>query len=574
MRRTRVFIYLVWAAMLAVASGPAVTAGEQSQPPLLKDAQNAVPAPRPFNRNAAMPRQEDLIRFDDSPIRPDQIVELDELDTIQAAFPLYYGARPVTPSSGRYDAVPPMRGPGAPPILPPPPRATGAQPFPGALAAVPGGKYDGIAPAREEGTADIVAPVSEAFVSAGSAHITTTSSGEGFVDYQEYLNRARARDMAQAAVTPPAAAPASPAAREQALIPPPPTARPPVATDAIIPPPPPQELLDQARTEQARLATPAPDAPMLPPPPPETPARQTPTAVPVPVPPTQMAVATPPPTPPEAVATATPNTAMEPLPLPPPPLPDMPDTPSHRAPRPDLIKVRNDFNKLRELCETDNLGSAAEVFAGMPDFGQDEELNRIRADAANLLILALSRNGNLPAARRIYESLPEHIVGFEATLAKARAIINLTTYYVRAEQYNDAYAVLMNIGSIQNRSALNNELFRLMARMIPYLDNAEETEKAQTVFDLLLREVKSPGTAALFADNAHGIIRYYLHYVDRSESPQRRGRRMDVLEHIYDSLGTVTSNPDIADLRKGLGMDLAERFAGEPRRAARFRTED
>lgn len=533
-------------AMLAFATAGEQPWGGQAQPG---------PAPVPFNRNEAMPNPKDLIRFDDRPISPDQIVELDELGVRQGAFPVYYGAKSVVPSSGRYDAAPPAPGPAYPaysasPLYPIP----GGPSTPGApMMSIPTDKYDGMTASRPEGTADIVVPLGATVISTGSALITTTSSGEGFVDYQDYLNRARARDAAPSET---AMLPVAPVV-ERIM---------PTPGDSIVPPPPPQELLDQARAAAA-----APAAPMLPPPPPPS-APMIPPVVPeAPAAPAQPAA-------PE-VAAATPApaandpdaSAMEPFPLPPPPLPDLPN---HRAPRPDLNKVRTEFAKLREFCEKDSLGSAAEVFAGMPDFGPDEELNRIRADAANLLILALSRNGNLPAARRIYESLPAQIVGFEATLAKARAIINLTTYYVRADQYNDAYAVLMDVGSIQNRSALNNELFRLMARMIPYLDNAEETEKAQSVFDLLIQEVKSPGTAALFADNAHGIIRYYLHYVDRSESPQRRGKRLDVLEHIYVSLGTLSSNPDIADLRRGLGMDLTERFSGDPERAARFRMEN
>ncbi len=262
-------------------------------------------------------------------------------------------------------------------------------------------------------------------------------------------------------------------------------------------------------------------------------------------------------------------------PLPPPPLPELPATQMEpNLPKPDIEQVRADFNELKGFCETDSLGSAAEVYARMPDFGADEEINRLRADAANLLILGLSRTDNLAAARRVYDSVPNDIPGYDASLAKARGVINLATYYVRAERYNDAFDVLMDIGAIRNRSALNNELFRLMARMIPYLDNAEETEKATAVFDLLLSEVASPGGAALFAENIQGVIKYYLHYVDKTESPIRRRKRLDFLEHAFAALERLDSNPDVHLTRKNLGAALAERYAGNPERAARFFVED
>ncbi|MCD8349126.1 MAG: hypothetical protein LUC93_00755 [Planctomycetaceae bacterium] len=262
-------------------------------------------------------------------------------------------------------------------------------------------------------------------------------------------------------------------------------------------------------------------------------------------------------------------------PLPPPPLPELPATQMEPTlPKPDIEQVRADFNELKGFCESDSLGSAAEVYARMPQFGADEDINRLRADAANLLILGLSRTDNLAAARRVYDSVPNDIPGYDASLAKARGVINLATYYVRAERYNDAFDVLMDIGAIRNRSALNNELFRLMARMIPYLDNAEETEKATAVFDLLLSEVASPGGAALFAENIQGVIKYYLHYVDKTESPIRRRKRLDFLEHAFAGLKRLDSNPDVHLTRKNLGAALAERYAGNPERAARFFVED
>ncbi len=261
-------------------------------------------------------------------------------------------------------------------------------------------------------------------------------------------------------------------------------------------------------------------------------------------------------------------------PIPPPPLPELPaTTPEPPLPPPDLALVRAEFNRLKTFCEEDSLGSAAEVYARLPEFGKDEEVNRLRADAANLLILALARADNLSAAKRIYESVPVDPIGYDASLAKARAVINLTTHYVRAERFNDAFTILMDVGNIPNRSALNNELFRLMARMIPYLDNAEETDKAQTVFDLLLAEVKSPGTAALFSDNVAGVLKYLFHYVDKTESPPRRRIRLDFLEYIFAELERYAENQDIRLIRKQLGDGLAERYSGDPERAARFYTE-
>lgn len=260
-----------------------------------------------------------------------------------------------------------------------------------------------------------------------------------------------------------------------------------------------------------------------------------------------------------------------PLP-PPPPMPErLPERPKEVvAVKVDPAQVRADFNRLKAFCEEDSLGSAAEIYAHMPDFGDDEEINRLRADAANLLILGLARNDNLRAARRIFDSVPVGIAGYDANLAKTRGIINLATYYVRAERFNDAFDVLMELNEIENRSTLNNELFRLMARMIPYLDNADETEKSAKVYDMLVAEIKSPGTATLFADNIQGVLKYFLHYVDRSENPVARRKRMDFLEHMYSSLEMLKDNPEIRLVRGTVGMSLADRYSGDPDRAAKF----
>lgn len=255
-----------------------------------------------------------------------------------------------------------------------------------------------------------------------------------------------------------------------------------------------------------------------------------------------------------------------------PPLPELPArTPAPATyPKPDIAQVRADFNRVKTFCEANSLGSAAEIYARMPPFGDDAETNRLRADSANLIILGLARADNLGAARRIYESVPTAVVGPDAMLAKARSVINLATYYVRAERYSDAYDVLMDVGKIQNRSALNNELFRLMARMVPYLDNADATDKARNVYDLLLGEIRSPGTAALFAENMQGVIKYYLHYVDKSEAPVPRRRRLDFLEYVFTTMGRYRDNPDIRMVRKTLGESIAARYAGNPERAAKF----
>lgn len=266
------------------------------------------------------------------------------------------------------------------------------------------------------------------------------------------------------------------------------------------------------------------------------------------------------------------GTALDGTPLPPPPpVPELPGRPAEVAvPRADPAQVRADFNRLKAYCEEDSLGSAAEIYTRMPDFSNDEEINRLRADAANLLILGLARNDNLAAARRIYNSVPTDMPGFDATLAKTRGVINLATYYVRAERYSDAYDILLDLERIDNRSSLNNELFRLMARMIPYLDNADETDKATRVYDMLLNEVKSPGTASLFADNVPGVLKYFLHYVDKSENPLARRKRMDFLEHMFFSMDSLKDNPEIRMVRGTVGMSLADRYAGDPDRAARF----
>ena len=266
--------------------------------------------------------------------------------------------------------------------------------------------------------------------------------------------------------------------------------------------------------------------------------------------------------------------ALDGTPMPPPPLPELAAGAAPAALPVDVNLVRADFNRLKAFCDQDSLGSAAEVYARMADFGPDEEVNRLRADAANLLILGLARTDNLPAARRIYESVPVDVPGGEAALAKARGVINLATYYVRGKRSADAYEVLMDIGGIPNRSALNSDLFRLMARMIPYLDDADQTDKATAVFDLLMAEVTSPGAAALFAENVPGVFEYYLHYVDKSESPRNRRKRLDFLEHAFASMERLSDNRDVLLARKTLGENLAARYAGDPERAALFYVED
>ncbi len=338
---------------------------------------------------------------------------------------------------------------------------------------------------------------------------------------------------------------------------------------------PPEEFPPDAFAQTQIAAAPLPE----PAPPPQTPVARAPE---------------PPPLRPESAPAAAPDDtvaltefktdqALDGTPLPPPPLPELvtnaANAPADAAAAPnafpvDINRVRADFNSLKAFCDADSLGSAAEIYARMPDFGADGEANRLRADAANLLVLGLARADNLSAARRIYESVPVDMAGDDATLAKARSIVNLATYYVRAERYSDAYDVLMDMGKIRNRSALNAELFRLMARMIPYLDNADQTDKAASVYDLLLGEVNSPGTAALFAENIPGVFKYYLHYVDKSESPRNRRKRLDFLEHAFASMDRFAHDPDIRLARKNLGESLAARYAGDPERAARFYVED
>lgn len=496
----------------------------------------------PFYRNAALPHPDDLVSFDDRPARPDpnQIVELDELGAGQAAFPLYYGAVPVTPGSGQYNNVP-LPPPSVPPPSPaafdptpeaPAPRRSASAAPPAVImsaptAAVPPPAMPPPQPAyapppvayAERNEEDLGTAQFLDYPTISAPPLSSVSGAvigdEGFIDYQEYLRKTQDQ-------TPP-------------QTPQPETAQASAPGDGALTPVPATSALATAATQAATsgngygeagtpVATVSLDELRAPPP--------------------------------------------EAVPLPPPPLPELPGNYTLKA---DLDAVYKEFDRLRAFCETDDLAGATSVYAAMPNFGDDEEINRIRADSANLLILGLSRTGNLSAARQVYDSLPSRMPGFDANLARARSIINLTTYYVRAERFNDAYTVLMDIGGIQNRSALNNELFRLMARMIPYLDNAEETGKAMDIYDLLLKEVKSPGTAALFAENMRAVIKYHLHFVDNTESPTRRRKRLDFLEHVFDSL-EILSNGDVLMLRKDLGASLAERYAGTPEKAARFVT--
>lgn len=538
-------------------------------------------------RNPALPSNDDLVHFDyHSPPMP---VTLDAMGANQRAFPLFYGApaaapgtliaaAPATVAAPFRNAVPdglvamgqPTRHPNGAVV-----RTYVSVPVP----TTPSEPVQAVQTVQTAQTAQTVQTAAPVMPDAPEAHETSVASAYPHADPDAHE-------------APPTLGVRVDPDTPDTLLAPLPTAMA-VATLAMAP-----AARDGNSTRPARTVAPA--MPSIRPAPPAEPARAPepvpvpepepePVALPEPEPHFPMVVLTPPPLPAAAVQPLTGDVqptvglaefdsavALDGTPLPPPPpLPELPGRPAAEtlapvAARPDPAQVRADFNRLKAFCEEDSLGSAAEIYARMPDFGQDEEVNRLRADAANLLILGLARSDNLRAARRIYDSVPAEMPGYEANLAKTRGVINLATYYVRAEQFNDAYEVLMDLTKIRDRSSLNSELFRLMARMIPYLDNADETDRAARVYDLLLSEVKTPATASLFSDNIQGVLKYYLHYVDKSENPVARRKRMDFLEHMYSSLAPQRDNADIRILRGTVGMNLADRYAGDPDRAAKF----
>ena len=238
----------------------------------------------------------------------------------------------------------------------------------------------------------------------------------------------------------------------------------------------------------------------------------------------------------------------------------------------EISRIRAAFSLLKSYSESGETDKALEIFATMPPFGDNALTNEFRADAANLLIIDFCRDKQLARAREIYDSLPKEIPGAEAMLAKGRIIINLTTFYVMNDAYNDAYAVLMDIAWIQNRASLDAELFKLMTRMIPYLDNAGETDKAKAVYEFLLKQVDSPEKSRLFADNFPSLPRYFLEYGKRSDARDRRDARLDFMHHIFTSLDALARYPEIAMLQMSLAGELVDFYTElrEPDRARQY----
>lgn len=237
----------------------------------------------------------------------------------------------------------------------------------------------------------------------------------------------------------------------------------------------------------------------------------------------------------------------------------------------EMSRTRAALNLIRSYCESNELDDAAEIFASMPPFGDNILINQFRADAANLLILAYCRGKDLKQAKLIYDSMPKQIPGDAAMLAKGRALINLATYNIVNEEYTQAYDTIMDIGWIRDRGDLNEELFKVMARMIPYLDNAGEAEKARGVYDLLVRQVQSPETARLFADNFPSLPRYFLQYA-RKASGEKREQRLQSLRHIFDSLERLSDDPEIAVLWMNLAGELVDIYTeiGDREQARHF----
>ncbi|MCC8189977.1 MAG: hypothetical protein LIP77_04965 [Planctomycetes bacterium] len=212
----------------------------------------------------------------------------------------------------------------------------------------------------------------------------------------------------------------------------------------------------------------------------------------------------------------------------------------------------------QSYCEAGAFDKATEIFRSMPEFGDNLRVNAHRADAAGALILGWGRSGDPDRAREVYDALPRRLPGKDAQLARARAILNLTTFYVLADRFADAYTIVMDIGDLDSRREVAAELFTLLTRMIPYLDNALETDKARTIYNLLLRQVDSPETAALLAENLPSLTRYFFQTARITDSPVRRGMQLQFLGWIFDSLDPLAVYPEVARLRTALAADLVD----------------
>ena len=264
---------------------------------------------------------------------------------------------------------------------------------------------------------------------------------------------------------------------------------------------------------------------------------------------------------------------------PPPALPDLaPErfatTPRPAAPAPvvdpaEVERAEAAAGKVKLHCEADELDLARSTYDSMPEFGYIPEINKYRADSANLLVLNYCMDGEVEEARRVYDSLPKRISGDEAMIGKARTIMNLVTFYIRGDSVIDAYELFLDLENIENHTEVDKELFRLVSRMIPYLDNAGEHDKAAAAYEYLLRQVKTPETIRLFCDSVPGLAKYLLARPVVVAANPGQEERLALMLRILDSLDSLGDSREIARLRLGAARAIEDYYirAGDDEKA-------
>lgn len=234
-----------------------------------------------------------------------------------------------------------------------------------------------------------------------------------------------------------------------------------------------------------------------------------------------------------------------------------------------LERMKKTAEEVEEHCLMGEVEKAREAYDRLPPFGGNGELNRLRSDAANLMVLNYGLDGRLEDARAVFDALPEHIPGDGAMLGKARAILNLTTFYMRARRELIGYGIFTNMRNVEPTPEIYDDLFKLAARMIPYLDNVGEYEKAEATYVYLRRLAALPGGDVVFATYLPSVTKYLLGRPSAVASNPSQERRQIFMEAVFDTLDDAGASGAMAELR----LDTAEamlrfyRITGDRRKA-------
>lgn len=239
----------------------------------------------------------------------------------------------------------------------------------------------------------------------------------------------------------------------------------------------------------------------------------------------------------------------------------------------DIARARAGFDRLEAHCLAGEVALARTEYDALPAFGPDGTVNRIRSDAANLLVLNYGMDGDLDSARAIFDALPASIPGEGAMLGRQRAILNLATFYVRGERLDDGYAMFAALPPSGPEPELHAEAFRLAARMIPYFDNAGDADKAEAVYDRMLEFAGAPGALPHFCRHMPGLTKYLLGRPSVVVSTPEQERRLSFMERIFESFGGLPPSRERERLRRETAeaMEHFYRVTGNTPKATEMR---